>query len=89
MNTETFPTNTDDARVPTKTKACFMGGCGCVLLFAAFVILALIIPGGRVDVQGDPILAFTCVFLFLFVVGGILGLLIRWIYKKGYDASKK
>ena len=81
MNTETFPTNTDDARVPTKTKACFMGGCGCVLLFAIFAALAVLLGGhAHADIVG---------LLFLFVVGGILGLLIRWIYKKGYDASKK
>ena len=74
--------------VPTKTGCFFKGGCGCLLVLAVFTVLALLIPGGHVDAHGDP-LGFLFFFLFLFLIGGSVGLLVRWIYKKGLDAGRE
>ena len=63
-----------------KGSSFLKGGAGC---FAAFVVLALLalLFGGSVhlDVGGVVI---------LFVIGGIIGLVVNWIYQKGRrDAS--
>jgi len=57
-----------------------------MLAFLAFMVLALVLPGGHV--HGDPI-GFVLALLLLFLIGGGLGLLVRWIYKKGFDAGRK
>ena len=57
------------------------GGCGCLFTFIVLAILALILGG---TVHADPI-----GIILLFVCGGCLGLLIRWIYKKGFDAGRR
>jgi hypothetical protein len=62
---------------PTKTKAFFKGGCGCVLAFALFAFLAVLLGGhAHADIPG---------IIVLFLIGGFLGLFMRWIYKRGFD----
>ena len=82
-----FP-NENERQVPTKTSTFFKGGCGCLLAFFVLVVLALVIPGGHVDVHGGPF-GLAVFFLVLFLIGGGLGLLVRWIYTKGFDAGRK
>ena len=80
--------NENQRQSPTKTGAFFKGGCGCLLALAVLVVLALVIPGGNVDVHGDPF-GLVIFILVLFLIGGGLGLLVHWIYKKGFDAGRK
>ena len=68
-------------QVPTKTRAFFKGGCGCLL---AFVILAVLAVGLGGTAHGDPL-----GIVVLFLIGGVLGLFVRWIFKKGFDAGQK
>ena|GEM_PF-188277 len=68
-------------QVPTKTEAFFEGGCGCFVLIAVLGILTLLL-GGRV--YADLLGLAVC-----FLIGGCLGLLARWIYKKGFNAGRK
>lgn len=58
-----------------KGKSFIKGGCGCL---AAFALLALgaIAVGGQVHIDFGGALC-------LFVSGGLLGLLVLWIYNKG------
>lgn len=60
---------------PTKGQAFVKGGCGCLLLFAAMGLLALLV-GGRVraDVPG---------LIVLFLIGGVIGLIALAIYNRG------
>jgi hypothetical protein len=76
----------NQSQSPTKTNAFCKGGCGCVLAFIAFLVFCLVVPGGQV--HGDPI-GFAIALFLLFLIGGCLGLLVRWIYKKGFDAGRK
>ena len=80
-----FP-DENERQSPTKTSVFLKGGCGCMLAFFVFVVLALVLPGGHV--HGDP-LGFALAFLLLFLIGGGLGLLVRWIYMKGFNAGRK
>ncbi|MCL2347520.1 MAG: hypothetical protein FWC50_04585 [Planctomycetaceae bacterium] len=68
-------------QLPTKTGAFFKGGCGCLLAFVAIAVLALLLGG---TAHADPL-----GIVFLFLIGGGLGLLVRWIYIKGFDAGHK
>jgi hypothetical protein len=58
-----------------KATAFGKGGCGCMIAFAAVGFMALLF-GGRVyiDLGGA---------IFLFVIGGIIGLVCLWIYNNG------
>lgn len=68
-------------QIPTKTSAFLKGGCGCLVTFFAFAFFAVILGGNaHFDVGG---------LLLLFLIGGVLGLLVRWIYAKGYFAGNK
>jgi len=68
-------------QVPTKTNAFFKGGCGCLLAFVAFAVLALLFGGNaHADLGG---------IIVLFLIGGGLGLFVRWIYKKGFNAGNE
>jgi hypothetical protein len=58
-----------------KATAFGKGGCGCLIAFAVLAVLALLM-GGRVHI--DP-----CGAACLFVAGGIIGLIVLAIYKKG------
>ena len=82
--------NDSPAKIPTKTSAFVKGGCGCLLLFLAFVMLCGLaaLCGANVQVHGN-LLGLVLFLLFLFLIGGGLGLLVRWIYKKGVDAGNK
>jgi hypothetical protein len=61
--------------VGKKGQAFVKGGCGCLIAFAAIAVVA-VITGGRAYL--DPFGA-----VFLFVVGGLIGLLVLAIYNKG------
>ena len=66
-------------QVPTKTSAFFKGGCGCLLAFVAFAVIAVLFGGNaHADFLG---------IVVLFLIGGGLGLFVRWIYKKGFNAG--
>ena len=62
-----------------KGEAFLKGGCGCLV---AFIVLGLscALIGGRfhMDLGGA---------IFLFVIGGIIGLIVLAIYNKGRDDS--
>jgi hypothetical protein len=66
-------------QVPTKTGAFIKGGCGCLIAFVALAVLALMLGG---TAHADPL-----GIIILFLIGGGLGLFVRWIYKKGFDAG--
>ena len=55
--------------------AFWKGGFGCLLVFAGFAIIALLL-GGRVHID-----FFGAIFLF--IIGGIIGLVTSYIYNKG------
>ncbi|QEG34425.1 hypothetical protein [Bythopirellula goksoeyrii] len=58
-----------------KASAFTKGGCGCLLAFAGFAVIALLLGGSaHIDIGGA---------ILLFLIGGLLGLLILWIYNKG------
>ena len=58
-----------------KANAFAKGGCGCLIAFAVFAGVALLLGGNaRIDIGGA---------IILFVMGGLLGLLVLWIYNKG------
>lgn len=57
------------------------GGLGCLLIFAVTAVVILIAGGeAHADVGG---------ILFIFVIGGIVGLLILSIYKRGWRAAQR
>ncbi|MCL2117540.1 MAG: hypothetical protein FWH27_03830 [Planctomycetaceae bacterium] len=71
--------NMNMKQVPTKTSAFFKGGCGCLLAFVALAVLAMLLGGrAHLDLPG---------IVVLFLIGGGLGLFVRWIYKRGFDAG--
>jgi hypothetical protein len=56
-------------------KAFVKGGCGCLVAFAAIAVLALLFGGSaHIDLGG---------LVILLVIGGLIGLLVNWIYQKG------
>lgn len=58
-----------------KASAFGKGGCGCLVAFAVFAAVALLLGGSaHIDLGGA---------ILLFVIGGMLGLLVLWIYNKG------
>ena len=58
-----------------KASAFAKGGCGCLVAFAVFAGIALLLGGSaHIDIGGA---------VLLFVMGGLLGLLVLWIYNKG------
>jgi len=61
-------------------KAFLKGGCGCLIAFAVLAIIAVAAGGSaHLDVGG---------LLLLLAVGGVIGLVVNWIYQKGRrDAS--
>ena len=60
---------------PTKGRAFAKGGFGCLLLFAALALLA-VITGGEAHIDAGG-------FVMLFVVGGIIGIVVLIIYNRG------
>jgi hypothetical protein len=58
-----------------RSKAFVKGGCGCLLIFGAVALLAVVTGGSAyLDLGGG-----VC----LFVVGGLVGLVVLAIYNKG------
>ena len=58
-----------------KANAFWKGGCGCLIAFAVFALIAILIGGrAHIDIGGA---------ILLFVIGGLIGLLVLWIYNKG------
>lgn len=62
-----------------KGEAFFKGGCGCLVAFAVLAVLALMM-GGNVHVDAGG----ACC---LFTTGGLIGLLVLWIYNKGREST--
>ena len=62
------------------SSAFLKGGVGCFLVFIVLALLALLAGGSvRLDLGG---------VLLLFIIGGLIGLAVNWIYQKGRkDAS--
>ena len=58
-----------------KAAAFAKGGCGCLVLFAVFALVTVVL-GGRayIDIGGAAL---------LFVIGGVVGLVVLAIYNKG------
>jgi hypothetical protein len=55
------------------------GGCGCLVLFLAVGLLAVLFGGSmRIDAGGA---------ILLFVIGGVVGLIVLAIYNKGRNDS--
>ena len=63
-----------------KGSSFLKGGAGCFAVFVVLAILAVLFGGSvRLDFGGA---------VSLFVIGGIIGLVVNWIYQKGRsDAS--
>ena len=58
-----------------KVSSFVKGGLASFALFAVVAIVAIMVGGSaRLDVGGA---------LFLFVVGGVVGLIFNWVYQKG------
>lgn len=60
-----------------KNKGCafIKGGAGCFAAFATLALLVLIFGGSvEIDLAGA---------IFLFLIGGVIGLVVNWIYQKG------
>jgi hypothetical protein len=79
--------NEKPRQVPSKTNAFLKGGGGCLIAFIAigiFVMLFNELFGSRVNWNVDLTGA-----VVLFLIGGVLGLYTRWIYKKGFEAGRK
>ena len=62
-----------------KGGAFVKGGLGCLGVFVLLAIIALV-AGGRVHIDAGGAIC-------LFVGGGLVGLLVLWIYNKGRDAG--
>ena len=58
-----------------KGQAFAKGGCGCLLVFAALALLA-VVAGGHTHIDLGGVVC-------LFVVGGLFGLVVLAIYNKG------
>jgi hypothetical protein len=70
----TLPNQSDDSK-PSAGAAFAKGGCGCLLAFLVLGVFVLMIGGSvHVDILGA---------LFLFIVGGIIGLIFLAVYNKG------
>lgn len=63
-----------------KGSAFLKGGAGCFAVFIVLALLALLFGGSvHLDLGG---------VLILFLIGGLIGLGVNWIYQKGkHDAS--
>lgn len=63
-----------------KGSAFIKGGVGCFAAFIVLALLALLFGGSaHLDIGG---------VIILFLLGGIIGLVVNWIYQKGrHDAS--
>ena len=56
-------------------KAFVKGGLGCLVVFTVLAVFALLFGGtAHIDLGG---------LVILLVIGGLLGLLVNWIYQKG------
>lgn len=56
-------------------KAFVKGGAGCLVAFIVLALIAVLI-GGSASADAGGI-------LLLFLIGGVLGLIVNWIYQKG------
>lgn len=64
-----------------RSKAFTQGGCGCLIAFGVGALLAVIM-GGSVHIDpGGAIL--------LFVMGGVIGLVVLSIHKRGYEKGRR
>ena len=60
---------------PERSKSFVKGGAGCLLAFAVLALLAVLLGGSaHIDIGGA---------VFLFVIGGALGLIVFAIYSRG------
>lgn len=60
-----------------KASAFLKGGCGCLVLFALVAGCAVVLGGrAHIDIGGG---------VLLFVGGGLIGLVVLWIYNRGRD----
>jgi hypothetical protein len=61
---------------PTRSGSAFVkGGCGCLMVFAVLAFIAVLLGGhAHADVGG---------VVFLFIIGGVIGLIVFSIYNKG------
>lgn len=67
---------------PGKGEAFIKGGCGCLVLFAVIGLLVAV-AGGRAHANLGGL-------LFLFVIGGVIGLVALMIYNRGrHDGDGK
>jgi hypothetical protein len=58
-----------------KSVAFAKGGCGCLMAFVAFALIAVLCGGSaHIDVGGA---------ILLFVIGGVIGLIALAFYNKG------
>ena len=58
-----------------KAGAFAKGGCGCLIAFAAFALIAVVLGGNaHIDIGGA---------VLLFIIGGVIGLVALAIYNKG------
>lgn len=56
-------------------KAFVKGGLGCLVVFAVLAVLAVMFGGrAHIDLGG---------FVILLVIGGLIGLVVNWVYQKG------
>lgn len=56
-------------------KAFVKGGLGCLVVFAVMAMLAVLFGGSaHLDLGG---------LVILLVIGGVIGLVVNWIYQKG------
>jgi hypothetical protein len=61
--------------VGEKGTAFVKGGCGCLVVFAVLALIAVVVGGSvQIDIGGA---------VLLFVIGGLIGLVVLWIYNKG------
>lgn len=62
-------------------KAFVKGGAGCLLVFLALGALALVFGGWvRLNPAG---------LVLLFLLGGVVGLVVNWIYQRGKRDAEK
>lgn len=61
--------------MPTEGKAFIKGGIGCFIVFIVCAFLAVLLGGSaHIDFVG---------VILLLLIGGVLGLIVNWIYQKG------
>ena len=64
-----------------RSTAFVKGGCGCLLAFLGLGLLAAVAGGHvHIDCGGAGI---------LFLIGGVIGLIVLWVYKKGVRAGQE